>query len=66
MADYTSEKEIMTENYLRDFDPWVYLEVFRTKHSLTEGQEFRYMLDGLHEVFSDGKSLVDLNFRRAL
>lgn len=66
-ADHTSKKGNMTGNYLTDFDPWACLESSRTNvNLLTEGHELRFTLDGLHDVFSDGKSLVDLNFGRAL
>ncbi|KAL5005770.1 hypothetical protein ScPMuIL_016928 [Solemya velum] len=52
-ADHTSKKESTTDNYLKDFDPRVYLEKLRNDPN--EDKKFRFSLDGLHEVFSGGK-----------
>ncbi|KAL5005769.1 hypothetical protein ScPMuIL_016927, partial [Solemya velum] len=60
--DQMSEKESLTENYVRDFDPWAYLEAYRK--DVNEDKEYRFMQDSLHEVFSEGtffgKRLLDL------
>ncbi|KAL5018092.1 hypothetical protein ScPMuIL_003814 [Solemya velum] len=62
MADHTSKERTMTDNYLRDFDPRVYLENLRNDPN--EDTKFRFLLDNLHAVFSErrfsGKRLLDL------
>lgn len=42
----------MSTYYETDFDPWSYMETFRT--NLTDGTEYKQIIDGLYGVFSEG------------
>lgn len=46
----------MSTNYETDFDAWAYVKKLRT--NLTDGTEFKFGMDRLHQIFSEGMTFL--------